>query len=140
MIEFDSSSGDILIDGESFPRQTQENMNGHFVGENIYSSLNKKTVNTENKPCDITAYYKNGRLTRVTVSLDSEFIRQTYTAPADLDFRDYMTPYIDFCKRETEKLRKSIIETSKNTFAWGKLQVVTDPRDHYTFIEIKYGT
>lgn len=136
MISLDKNTGDLNIDDYSFPRQIEFIVNDQKY---VYSSLDKKALSSDNSPCDIRAYYKNGKLTSINLNLDLEFIKQNYKPPADLDFRDYMTPFIDFCKIETGKLLQTISINTKLRHSWGKLSIITDPRDNFTFIEIKYN-
>ena len=135
MISLDKKTGDLNIDGSFFPRQIKPTESKEKY---VYDSLDKKALSADNSPCDFRAYYKNGKLTNINLNLDIKFISQNYKPPTELDFRDYLTPFTDFCIAETEKLLKTLIIGNKKKQSWGKMTIMTDPRDNYTFIEIKY--
>ena len=134
MIALDKNTGDLNIDGYIFPKQTEFIQNDQ---KDVYTSLDKKASSADNSPCSIIAYYKNGKLQSINLNLEPEYIKQNYKPPVDLDFRDYMTPFINFCKIETEKLLQTITE-NKLRHNWGKLSIVKDTRDSFVFVEIKY--
>jgi hypothetical protein len=134
MISLDKNTGDLNVDGYVFPKQTEFILKDEKY---VYTSIDKKASSTDNTPCEIMASYKNGKLISIYINIEHEFIKQNYKPPADPNLNDYLTPYVNYCEMVTENLLKTIT-TSKLRHNWGKLSIITDPRDIFTFIQIKY--
>ena len=55
-----------------------------------------------------------------------------------LDYKNYLSVYVDFCKSKVEELINGLLNTKKRKFDWGKVILQVDPREPFIFAEIKY--
>jgi len=136
LITLDEKNGKFYYDGNFIP--SKFGGAGHSVGNNTYSNFSIKTT-ADNKICNVTAYYKNGSLDNISIFLDNDYLKNNYSPPADLDFRDYLTPFIEYSINELKIIVKSFLNSNKTKFSWGRLEILTDPRDQGTFICIRYN-
>ena len=138
MTEIDSSNGKLYINGQFFQSQIENELaDCHSVGKNSYS---KMAIRGEINyiPFTATGYYKNKMLSKIGLVIESEYIKERYRPPKDIDFRNYLNPYIKFCKNLTDQLVKHLMDSKKRKFEWGKVQIIEDPRVPMVFGEISY--
>jgi len=136
MITLDEKIGRLFYDGNSIPSKSDEI--SQIVGDNIYSNFKVKTKTVDGKKCDVIAYYKNSKLDNISIFLDNEYLKENYTPPSDIDFRDYWTPYIEYSIYELKTVIKSFLNSKKTNFSWGQIEILTDPRDKVPYIKITY--
>ncbi len=138
MTEVDISNGKFNFNGEFFKPQIEtESVGSHTVGKNLYSNMSLNGI-VKNIPFRATGYYKNKELKSISLTIESEYLKANYHPPKDIDFRDYLTPYVDYWKQLTEELINEMLKSKKRNFSWGKVQVKVDPRNPTVYCEIKY--
>lgn len=139
MTKIDLDNGVFYLNGQFFqPHMDNEGTNSHKIGENLYSNLSISGT-IKNIPFKATGYYQNKNLKSITLSLEQEYLKKNYLLPSDFDFRDYLTPYINFCKKMTEELLDELINSKKRKFEWGKIRTQIDPRGPFVYGEITYN-
>ena len=136
MITLDEKTGRLFYDEDSIPSKFDGI--GQTVGKNIYSNFKVKTKTVDGKQCDVIAYYKNAKLDNISIFLDNDYLKDNYTPPSDIDFRDYLSPYIEYSINELKAVIKSFLNSKKTNFSWGRIETLTDPRDQVPFIKITY--
>jgi len=136
MITIDERNGDLFYEDNQVPKIY--NGEGGGVGKNKYATFSVMTDFTDNKPCDVTFHYKNTKLDSISISIDNNYLKNNYVPSKDINFRDYLTPYINFSKAEHLEFLNSILKSKKTNFGWGRIELQTDPRDYWTFIKITY--
>lgn len=140
MTGIDLHNGKFYLNGQFFQSQIETELaNSHTVGKNLYSNISMNGE-VKNIPLIATGYYKNKKLKSITLIIESEYLKASYHPPKDVDFRDYLTPYIDFWKNLIEELINHLVNSNKRKFGWGKVQVQVDPRDPTVYGEIKYNS
>ncbi len=138
MTEIDINSGKLYLNGQFFkPQIDSESSDSHTVGKNSYSNISINGA-IKNIPCKATGYYKNKKLKSISLTIESEYLNANYRSPENIDFRDYLTPYIDFWENLTEEVMTELVNTLKRKFSWGKIQVQVDPRGPTVYGEVKY--
>ncbi|WP_177764938.1 hypothetical protein [Flavobacterium sp. I3-2] len=110
----------------------------HKINNIEYKSLLQKAKTNINIPIEIIYYYKNRKLKSVNIYIEIEYLKEIYK-PNNIDYKDYIINYIEFCENEYRKLLNSLITTRKTNFDWGTIKIQTDPRTYDSFIEIKYN-
>lgn len=88
----------------------------------------------KNIPFRATGYYKNKELKSISLTIESEYLKANYHPPKDIDFRDYLTPYVDYWKQLTEELINEMLKSKKRNFSWGKVQVKVGPKKPYSVL------
>lgn len=136
MIKLEEKTGKLFFDGGIIPA----NFEGieQTVGKNRYSNFRVKSVSSDGKLCELIAYYKNTKLDNISIFLDNDYLKNKYSPPSDIDLRDYLTPFIEYSINELKLIVKSFLNSKKTNFSWGRVEILTDPRDQVTFIRIKY--
>ena len=119
------------------PRIENELADSHSVGKNLYSNV-AMSGEINNIPFKATGYYKNKNLAKITLVIESQYLKERYCPPKNIDFRDYLDPYIEFCKSLTNQLVKQLMDSKKRKFEWGKIQIIEDPRVPMVYGEISY--
>ncbi len=137
MISLDETTGKLTYDSNFIPPKFEGL--GHTVDNTKYSNFRIKNVIADGRSCDIIAYYKNDKLDNVSIFLDNDYLKNNYSPPSDIDIRDYLTPFIEYSTNELKTLIKSFLNSKRTNFSWGKVEILTDPRDQMTFICIKYS-
>ena len=140
MTKIDLNNGVLYLNGQFFqPKIETEGTNCHTIDRNSYSDFSMNGM-INDLPFNATGYYKNKTLRNIVLILDSEYLKEKYRPPLDIDFRDYISPYLGFWKGLTEKIISELIKTNKRNFSWGNIKIQTDPRNLTIFAEIKYHT
>ncbi len=138
MTGIDINNGKFHLNGQFFQSHIETELaNSHSVGKNVYSNTSMTGI-IKNIPVKATGYYKDNKLKNINLSIESDYLKINYHASKDIDFRDYLTPYVDFWKNLTEELVDELMGSKKRKFAWGKVQVLVDPRNPTVYCEIKY--
>ena len=139
MTEIDLNNGKLHLNGQFFQAQIDtEGTDSHIVNKNLYSNVSMDGK-IKNIPFKATGYYKNKNLKSIILTIKPEYLKGNYHPPNDIDFRDYLTPYINFWKNLTEELVNELMNSKKRKFEWGKIQVQVDPRGPTVYGEIKYN-
>lgn len=136
MIEIDLLNGQILSNLKSLEVNSKQLVSTNKLGDKYYSTT-KTNLEFDKYIFTITENYKNSQLTSLTIFIDSKWIKNNYYNN-DIDYKDYISQYVDFCKEHTNRLLDLLLKTNKRKFDWGKIQVLIDPRDPTIFAEIKY--
>ncbi|WGK64827.1 hypothetical protein [Croceiramulus getboli] len=136
MTKIDLNNGFLYINGITFPL-INRNSDGHTIANSSYSNMSLKGKINE-MSFIATAFYKNEKIRTIHLSLEPEFLKKIYKPNENLDFNDYCTTYLDFRKSKTEELLKTLLNSNKRKFNWGKIIVSVDPRGPDVFSEIIY--
>jgi hypothetical protein len=138
MTKIDLNNGVLYLNGQFFqPKIETEASNFHTIDGNSYSNFSMNGI-INNLPFNATGYYKNKTLRSIILILDSEYLKENYRQIKDIDFRDYISPYLDFWKGLTEKMLSELMKSNKRSFIWGNVKIQTDPRNPTVYSEIKY--
>lgn len=135
--EINKENGNLNFSSNKIENSTILVNSTHQINGNEYESFSQKAKTISDVPVEILYYYKNGNLKSIHIIIEQHYLQKIYK-PEDIDYKDYLTPYITFCKNENEKLLFSLIKVRKQKFSWGRIKIITDPRVYLTFIEIKY--
>lgn len=110
----------------------------------IHIHLDEKTLNDEFNR--IESELKEGakdkpKFTEIIIrflisTLQLRFLKRFLSEPAPE--KNYIREYVDYYKKETEKVVDYLSQTKKRNFEWGKIKTLVDPRGPYIFNEIKY--
>lgn len=136
MIEIELLNGEIYIDQQPIDDSPKQLISTNKSGDKYFSAT-KSDLEINNYIFKITKHYKNSHITSLTILLDPKWIKDNYNSN-NSDYKDYITQYISFCKEHINILLDSLLNTKKRKFAWGKIQILTDPRDSMVFAEVKY--
>lgn len=139
MTKIDLNNGVLYLNGQFFqPKIETEGTNFHTIDRNSYSDFSMNGM-INDLPFNATGYYKNKTLRSIVLILDSEYLKEKYCPPLDIDFRDYLSPYLDFWTELTEKMIGELTNSNKRNFKWGKVKIQIDPRNPTVYCEIKYN-
>ena len=140
MTQLDTNTGILYIENTTFPIAIDgTNSTDHEINGSIYSNLTSNISQLNDLPFNSTAYYKNKKLQRISLVITNEYLKENYKPDNNtIDFRDYITPYIEFSKFKMEELLFNLTMTSKRKFVWGEISILIDPKDPLIFGEIKY--
>ncbi len=138
MTKIDLNDGVLYLKGRFFPSKVDnEYTHSHMVGKNLYSNMSIN-CRIKNIPFTATGYYKNKKLKSINLYLNDKFLVDNYKTKNKVDFRDYYSHYLSFCKDKTEELIYELINTKQRKFNWGKIQIQIDPKCDFVFAEIIY--
>ncbi len=138
MTEIDLNNGTFNFNGQFFPSQIESELaDSHTIEKNLFSNLSI-TGFVKNVPFKATGFYKNKKLKSIILTIESEYLKANYHPSKDIDFRDNLTPHIEYWKTLTEELVKELLKSKKRNFMWGKVQIKIDPRNPIVYCEIKY--
>ena len=140
MTEIDLINGKFNLNGQFFQSHIEmESVVSYTVGKNLYSNISMNGV-IKNIPFKATEYYyKNKNLKSISLTIESEYLKVNYHPHKNIDYRNYLTPYVEFWKKLTEELIHEVMKSKKCKFAWGKVQIQIDPKGPTVYGEIKYN-
>jgi len=137
MIRLDKITGKLFYNENFVPSKFEKV--GHTVNGDNYSNFKVDYILLNHIKVDFIAYYKNTCLDNISIFLDNDYLTKNYSPPLDLDYKDYLTPFVEHSINELRKILKLLIDSEKTHFEWGKIEILTDPRDRVSFIKISYN-
>ena len=138
MTKIESNTGLLYLNEFCFPPESKfEEENVHTINNDSYSNLTKEGIFNELN-FKATAYYKNSKLKSINLYFEKEHLSKEFNPKEEIDYKNYLSVYVDFCKSKVEELINGLLNTKKRKFDWGKVILQVDPREPFIFAEIKY--